>query len=222
MNDEWAEVRKILGEHTFTLGSVYSNQILNSPRQFLFALSRYKFAAKMLSQTKRLNVLELGCGEGIGTIMLSEKGHYITAVDYDIYSIEYAKKNVNIPNISFLCQDFLGKEYGKFDAIVCLDVIEHISSDNEDIFFNTALKNLKKEGFMIIGTPNETAKQYASNLSKIGHINLYNADRLTEIIEKYFQNVFLFGMNDEVLHTGFYPMCHYLMAIGCNRFEPFV
>jgi hypothetical protein len=29
----------------------------------------------------------------------------------------------------------------------------------------------------------------------------------------YFRNVFLFGMNDEVLHTGYYDMCHYLWAL---------
>lgn len=25
---------------------------------------------------------------------------------------------------------------------------------------------------------------------------------------------FLFSMNDEVVHTGYYPMAHYLIAVG--------
>jgi hypothetical protein len=24
-------------------------------------------------------------------------------------------------------------------------------------------------------------------------------------------------MNDEVVHTGFYPMCHYLFALACGK-----
>jgi hypothetical protein len=31
---------------------------------------------------------------------------------------------------------------------------------------------------------------------------------------RYFQNVFVFSMNDEVVHTGFSPMAHYLFAMG--------
>jgi hypothetical protein len=29
--------------------------------------------------------------------------------------------------------------------------------------------------------------------------------------------VFVFSMNDEVVHTGFYPMAHYLLAVACHR-----
>ncbi len=38
-------------------------------------------------------------------------------------------------------------------------------------------------------------------------------------MHKYFENVFLFGMNDEVLHTGMYPMASYIMALGCGKRE---
>ncbi|MCA6302689.1 MAG: hypothetical protein IM629_12150, partial [Phenylobacterium sp.] len=34
---------------------------------------------------------------------------------------------------------------------------------------------------------------------------------------KFFSNVFLFSMNDEVVHTGFAPMAHYLFAIGAGK-----
>lgn len=27
----------------------------------------------------------------------------------------------------------------------------------------------------------------------------------------------IFGMNDEVLHTGMYPMACYIMALGCGK-----
>ena len=30
-------------------------------------------------------------------------------------------------------------------------------------------------------------------------------------------NVFIFGMNYELVHTGFQPMCHYIMALACGK-----
>ena len=38
-----------------------------------------------------------------------------------------------------------------------------------------------------------------------------------EEMKKYFHHVFLFGANDEVVHTGFLPMAHYLIAVGCRK-----
>jgi hypothetical protein len=32
----------------------------------------------------------------------------------------------------------------------------------------------------------------------------------------HFSNVFMFGMNDETLHTGYGPMCHYRLAV-CTK-----
>ncbi len=37
------------------------------------------------------------------------------------------------------------------------------------------------------------------------------------LLEHYFENVFLFSMNDEVVHTGYYPMAHYLFAVCCQK-----
>jgi hypothetical protein len=44
---------------------------------------------------------------------------------------------------------------------------------------------------------------------------MFTAERLTELMRRHFVHVFPFGVNDEIVHTGFYPMCHYLMALAC-------
>jgi hypothetical protein len=36
-------------------------------------------------------------------------------------------------------------------------------------------------------------------------------------MEDYFHNVFVFSMNDEVVHTGYYPMAHYLFAVCAGK-----
>lgn len=209
----WDTIKKDLKKQTLQLGPYFS-QILDDPRHFLFTMSRYKFAARILPQYKKIKVLELGCQEGIGTLILGEAGHQVLGIDFDKDAIEHAKKSIKKNNITFQCGDFMRKRFGKFQAVISLDVVEHIKSDSEGIFLKTICANLCSTGFALIGTPNITAKKYASKHSKTGHINLYSVQRLDKLLRKYFGNVYMFGMNDEVVHTGFYPMCHYLIALA--------
>jgi 2-polyprenyl-3-methyl-5-hydroxy-6-metoxy-1,4-benzoquinol methylase len=145
-----------------------------------------------------------------------ESGHQVLGVDFDKEAILHAQNIIKKNNISFRPVDFMGKRFGKFEAVVSLDVIEHINPDHEDKFIKTICFNLSPSGFALIGTPNITARQYASKYSEVGHINLYSVERLDTLLRKYFDNVFIFGMNDEVIHTGFYPMCHYIIALACG------
>ena len=77
----------------------------------------------------------------------------------------------------------------------------------------TIKNGLKEGGVAIIGTPSLHASDYASERSQIGHINLFSPDRLVSTLENHFNNVFLFSMNDEVVHTGFDKMAHYLIVL---------
>ena len=42
-------------------------------------------------------------------------------------------------------------------------------------------------------------------------------EALKKTLERHFHTVFVFSMNDEVVHTGFYPMAHYILGVGCHR-----
>ena len=70
---------------------------------------------------------------------------------------------------------------------------------------------------MILGCPSLESQTHASAASKAGHVNCKTAKGLRALLETYFHNVFIFSMNDEVVHTGFTPMAHYLIGIGCTR-----
>jgi len=217
MSDKtWDYIKKGIKTKKFQLGPYFSYQVLNTPRHLLFTMSRYKFAARMLPQDKNIKILELGCQEGLGTLLLAEAGHKVLGVDFDKDAIRHAQNSIKKDNISFRWADFIGKRFGKFRAVVSLDVIEHIKTDHEDKFLKTVCANLYPSGFALIGTPNVIAKQYASKYSRASHINLYSIERLDALLRKYFDNVYIFGMNDEVVHTGFYPMCHYIMALACG------
>lgn len=209
----WDTVTTMLGDSHKHLGQHWSYNLHNDPKRLAFVLARYKFAAKMACRNR--SVLELGCSEGIGTPILAEYATSYTGIDMDAPAIAAAQQNFAGDLRCFVKDDFLGKSYGSFETIISLDVIEHIHAEFEGQFFDTVRANLGDDGICIVGTPNVTSDQYASQASKLGHVNLYSHDRLAESMGKLFHNVFIFGMNDEVVHTGFAPMSHYLIAVGC-------
>jgi len=211
-NDPWQDVMGYIGDaKRIELGKFFSHMLINNPRWVLFTFARYKFATRLVGQSPILDILDLGCNEGYGTLLLTEYGHRVTGVDADADAIKWAKSNMG-DKANFIGGNFLGKHYGNFDAVVSLDVVEHVK--NTEKYFETVTSNLKKDGFCVIGTPNSTFTPYSSEIARIGHVNLFSAERLRDTTRQYFNNVFLFGMNDEVVHTGFYPMCNYLFVLG--------
>ncbi len=188
----------------------------DDPTRLLFEMSRYKFVAKILSGKK--NVLEVGCGDAFYSRIILQEINNLCAIDIDKSFIDEAKQNMH-PKWKFQCiqHDILkSKLMKKFDAAFSLDVIEHIPKKYENKFVLNIIKSLNKNGSLIIGTPSKESQKYASKLSKIGHVNCKTSKELKILLSKYFHNVFLFSMNDEVLHTGYKPMSHYLFALCSN------
>ncbi len=213
----WDETTKLFSNHSYKFGLHWSFNFRNDPKRLGFVLSRYKFASKMLG--KRKHILELGCSDGIGSTILAENAPLYTGIDLDEPAINAAKDNFSDKSFSFIHDDFMGKNYGVFDGVVSLDVVEHILPEYEDNYFDTIYENLSENGICVVGTPNLTAAPYASKASQLGHVNLYSQERLVETMEKYFYQVFPFGMNDETMHTGFGSMAHYLICVGCHKKE---
>jgi 2-polyprenyl-3-methyl-5-hydroxy-6-metoxy-1,4-benzoquinol methylase len=199
------------------LGLVTNQVWHDDPRRLLFVLARYKFVSKMLSGKQK--VLEVGCGDAFGTrIVLQEVGS-ICAVDFDPVFVKDVQERMEEKwNFDCKVHDMLaGPVEGGFDAAYSLDVIEHIAVEHEDTFVANLARSLSKEGVLLIGTPSLQSQTYASPPSKEGHINCKDGARLKRFLGQHFGNVFIFSMNDEVVHTGFYPMAHYLFALCANK-----
>lgn len=200
-----------------TLGMCTSYTWRNDPKHVLFTLARYKFCAKML--IGKTCVFEAGCGDGIGApILLQEVGSYF-GVDIEAPFVDQCLEQFETwDNAEFAQMDLLTTHWdGEYDSCISLDVIEHIPVEQERTYLDNACKRLARDGVCIVGTPNVTAAPHASESSKIGHVNLKSHEELRALMLDYFDNVFLFSMNDEVVHTGYSPMAHYLLAIGVGR-----
>jgi hypothetical protein len=94
-----------------------------------------------------------------------------------------------------------------------LDVLEHINPKDEKDFINNICNSLEDGGVAIFGMPSLESQVFASKGSKEGHVNCQSGEELRSNLKQYFNQCFLFSMNDEVVHTGFSPMAHYLIAL---------
>ena len=202
------------------LGPWTSYSMKTDPKHLCFVLSRYKFCAKLLERPEKLDVLEVGCGDGIGLPILASAARNVYAADWDKRLLMDNQERMNfLKNVQYKEVDFNVEtcdDLGNIDAVVLIDVIEHLAPDSESEFMDHVIHCItdKQTGFMIIGTPNITASEYASPQSKVQHCNLKSMESLRSLMAERFYNVFMFGQNDEVVHTGYAPMCHYIWALG--------
>ncbi len=211
----WDEVTEMMGDKRIALGRYMAYWFERTPRRALHYMSYYKFAAKMIGKNKR--VLDVGCSEGLGTWLLAAECGFVRGIDPDEAAITVAKGNWPADRTEFLCADFLEAPPGQWDAVVSFDVIEHILPENASRFLERTAANLTPDGVAVVGTPSLNGQVYASELAKAGHVNVYSPERLEAEMRRYFAHVFLFSANDEVVHTGFPPMAHYLLALACKK-----
>jgi len=196
----------IMGKHT-------SYAFKSDPKHLVFSMSRYKFVSKMLEGYN--SVLEVGAGDGFQSEIVRQNVKNLTLSDI----AEYNKKDYlnSFPNRSdYLIHDFTKKKLSKkFEAIYLNDVLEHIHKNKEIKFIKNIKYSLKKNGTIIVGMPTLESQKYASHISKIGHVNCKSKYELRNFLYKFFTNVYMFSMNDEVIHTGFDKMSNYIFAV-CN------
>jgi 2-polyprenyl-3-methyl-5-hydroxy-6-metoxy-1,4-benzoquinol methylase len=215
---QYAIVFDVVEKHGVSKLGIMANESWNhDPKRTLFTLARYKFVAKMLAGSKK--ALEVGCADAFGTRLVQQTVAHVTAVDFDPVFIDDAKARSDPAwPIDFAVHDLLdGPVPGQFDCIYNLDVLEHIQPQDESRFIRNMLASLAENGVMIVGMPSLESQAYASPQSKAGHVNCKSGDDLKALMKAYFHNVFLFSMNDETVHTGFYPMAHYLIAVCCGK-----
>jgi len=195
------------------LGLMTNQAWQQDPRHLLFMLSRYKFVSKMLSG--RTSVLEVGCADAFGTRLVQQEVGDLTAVDFDPVFVKDSIERMS-PDWRFTCRvhDILeGPVSGRFDAAYSMDVLEHIPVQHERTFVANIVASLTEDGVLLVGSPSIHSQTFASPPSREGHVNCKDAAGMKRLMSEVFYNVFIFSMNDDVVHTGFTPMSNYLLAL---------
>jgi len=200
--------------HGSTRLGYMANQVYHDdPRRIGFVFARYKFVAKMLQGTSR--VLEVGCADGFGTRVVQQHVGKVVGIDFDPVFVADVQGRQN-SRWRWECRlhDILKAPVRpRFDAAYALDVLEHIPRSREGRFIRNMQASVHPRGVVILGTPSLESQKYASPQSRQGHVNCKTAAQLKAFLSRHFRHVFLFSMNDEVVHTGFPSLSHYNFAL---------
>lgn len=206
MNDTFKACRDDIQRNgPVELGPMIGHAWRSDPKRLAFTLSRYKFVAKMLAAHGV--VAEVGAGDGFASAIVRAQVGALDLYDADTRLSGGAVQ----PHDLTLAP--LPKQY---DATYALDVLEHVAPGNDcRVFLNNAANSLHEFGTLIVGMPSLESQAHASEISRAGHVNCMSGEDLRDLCAAVFRRVFMFGMNDEVVHTGFLPMSHYLLALCC-------
>ena len=119
-------------------------------------------------QLKGLDILDIGCGGGILSEALSQRGANVTAIDLADGPLEVAKIRQKQSKLDIkykkMSTSELVNEGHKYDVITCLEMLEHVPDPAEivkdcadltksggHLFFSTINRNLKSFVFAILG-----------------------------------------------------------------------
>lgn len=147
----------------------------------------YRWAAE---RVRGLRVLDAGCGEGYGTAMLADVAAAATGVDLEDDVVRRA--SARYPRARFEAANLVHLPYddGTFDAVVSLQVIEHIHSPHE--FVRECARVLRPGGTLIVSTPNRLTFS-PEGIRNPFHTFEFAPDDLRAALTKHFGSIELHG-----------------------------
>jgi len=164
-------------------------------------LNRYKI---------KRNILDLGCGDGRAALELSKNFKDVKGIDYSEKAIAFAKafsSKVDYKVLNILKENI----QDKFDAVVCIEVIEHIDPSSLKRFIRKIVPFLKKNGILIITTPTPNMRMIEKHYQhftkeKIDSYLPYEFEFLEDVYQtnKYWDKLFILLRG--LLHTRFHSI----------------
>jgi len=96
----------------------------------VFDMSKYLDYFKIPESLEGKSVLEIGTATGFFALELAKRNpKKIVAIDKYVSNIQFAANQLMGTKVEFIQQDFnlLGEKFGKFDLVLCSNVLQHIS-----------------------------------------------------------------------------------------------
>ncbi|OGH24853.1 MAG: hypothetical protein A2800_01240 [Candidatus Levybacteria bacterium RIFCSPHIGHO2_01_FULL_40_16] len=174
----------------------------------------YSFCMKF---AKDKDVLEVGSGSGYGTYRLAKVASNILGIDSSELAVNKSKEKYKADNLNFIwskIEDYRTKQ--EFDVVIALQVLEHL--EKPELFLRKVAAILKKEGLLLITTPNSQTQSYNENPY---HYKEYSFGELRNFFSKYFREVNLYGIsgNSEVRNFERARKDHVLSLLSGDRFK---
>ncbi len=142
-----------------------------------------------------LRILELGCGSGLLSIAfarLMPANWQLVASDYSEPLINYARAMNCLPNLSFLklnVKKITDRTLEGFDAVIALEVIEHLTQEELRWLLHRLYQGLKDGGTVIVTTLDRSP--FKRRFSGYAHHRFeYRYDTLLEFLSQKRNNPF--------------------------------
>lgn len=167
-----------------------------------FNFEIYYYFIKKFFKNKKVQSLELGCGEGFGARYLHDKVNY-SGTELDDTAFKLHNKSI-LKKITFFKGDFLNineLKNKKFDVLILNGIAEHLVDLNKYINFFYSI--LKKNGLLFIHVPNDfnTIQKYYLKKNKIkdndapwvsyDHNHYFNQNSFKKILSKKFEKILI-------------------------------
>ena len=135
---------------------------------------RDKFLLKFLRLAGGESLLDLGCGIGYFTELLSLKNAQVIGIDIDTKAILYAKQNTSGNKFLIASAEALPFKENSFDKLLCSEVLEHIENDEQAV--SEIYRVCKSDAIVVITVPTEEGC-FGSKIKKIGHEDAEGGER---------------------------------------------
>jgi len=154
------------------------------PRTQLEHIHRYQLAFEYCRNKK---VLDIACGEGYGSAMLANIAENVIGIDIDETTIEHAANKYRSRNISFRSGtvDSIPVADDSMDVVVSFETLEH--HDKHDEMIREIKRVLKKDGLLIMSTPDKKNYSDKTGYKNPFHIKELYEHQFRELIQKFFR-----------------------------------
>lgn len=149
---------------------------------------RYSVVAKIVSDKK---VLDAACGSGYGSFELSKNAKEVFGLDISEETIKYAKETFCADNLNYIIASVteLPFDDNSFDVVVSFETIEHISEEQQHLFLKETKRVLKKDGILIISTPDKLYYSDKWNYTNEFHIKEFYENEFQLFLNNYFKYI---------------------------------
>lgn len=133
------------------------------------------------NKIKFKNVLDIGCATGLGLNVFKKKEKNIMGIDTDKTRINYGlKKNLNLKNVNIF--DFKCKK--KFDLIIFLHTLEHLTSPNQAIKKILSLMNEKSNLYLEVPNFKNLVRSWDDSIY-LSHLSNFTEENLEYFLTKH-------------------------------------
>jgi SAM-dependent methyltransferase len=137
-------------------------------------------------------VLEAGCGEGYGADLLAQTAHRVTALDYDALTVAHMHDAYRTVDVIRGDLQRLPLGDGAVDAVVCMQVIEHLW--DQPGFIAECARVLGTAGTLVISTPNRLTFSPDGDVLNPFHTRELTAAELEDLLIPDFVVARMYGL----------------------------